>query len=124
MTKLNLTRARRLRRIVAAEPVEKLDVRSWRKSCGTVHCLGGLAAADPVFNRHGLNPSPWDGAPLYKWFEALPALEAFFGLTSKQSFRLFMPSVYPEDQELTRVEFLKRLGRIIRRAERVREASR
>lgn len=69
-----------LRDAVAAEPAENMYLNAWtiKAPCGTLHCIGGLAATMPYFHSLGM----WadgTGAPCSSGRAPSEALEHFFG---------------------------------------------
>lgn len=121
---MNVERLKRLAEIVEAEPLENLDIERWRHTnpCGTTYCFGGLAAADPEFNKEGLQAGK-SGVPtldvfggVYLW--GFHALAHFFGISGFDSGRLFDGREYndPTDVAATTAEFLRRVNELIGRA--------
>lgn len=79
-----LVNLRALRAAVAEHPEDQFDLAAWRTSgptCGTMFCIGGLAATMPFFQRQGMYPDAYDGAPRTQDEDDVDeVLNHFFGL--------------------------------------------
>lgn len=86
--------------LLGVEPAEfNMDFWWLDAECGTVGCLAGHGARDTVLNERGLrlkltHVDAKDNAHFVPEFEGktqTDALEAFFGITTLEAFRLFNP---------------------------------
>lgn len=114
----------RLRSLVEAAPEPKFNMTQFRtgSDCGTAYCALGHAAIDPWFVEHHNAPGPrpsldhteardqW-ALNFDQWCDTEKACKVF-GLSSKDSFRLFGGDLFPY-QKVSKSEVLANIDRLL-----------
>ena len=97
---------------------KKLCLGCWMV-CGTTGCVIGWAASDPWFKRRGFRLSERSRGlqPIYKDLVGLPAVEQYFGLSSKEAEHLFLDCSYNLNYRSKSV-VIRRLRGFIKRKQR------